>query len=882
MTSRKKKRTLKHKKDKWKRKAIEKIRSKKTVKQAACFDEEVKQRIEVIIDGEATRLTYDQALLERARTQWQFGDWTSLSKLGYDTIQHHPDGAKLALLVAASHFQIGQICKAKQYIAVAQERGVSKKVISQILAAGVYNSIGRASALAGYHSRALTHFESAVGVGMPESDARLVAQARCGYQLRQVGIELQSNGKFHFNPLLERASLSEQTNNSAQSKRLRDNSAARAEYLNKNGELLYQAGQFKLAAEYFRRGLDLTPKNAWICQNLAEAAARMDFKKGEQWECDQLGERLDETGQWDVVVRYYRRALKLDPAVVKQHQKEQVFAVEPARPEHIDNPIFIVGCGHSGTSLMLAILGNHPSIHPIPKESGLFLRPDIAVQDVMRGWDAECITQNKKRWVEKTPPHVFQMHRFLALRPKAQFVVMLRDGRDVVCSLKSRAGYDRFEDRLDRWVYDNLASLPYWEHPQVKVVKYEDLVQDPEATLRNVCQFLGEDYMSEMLEYHKVERHWYSDQIIKPDEIKTHSDHLNNRNWQINQPIFDGRGRWAKEMSEVEKDRFKHSLAQRYLEQFGYVTDTNWLRMDARPKMAVGISGLRVDRFTSNPLITLASSRTLGDNVNGPSVIRVPAWLPNPLGKYYMYFAHHSGTFIRLAYANELWGPWYIYEPGSLKLKDAAAFRDHIASPDVHVDDSAQQIRMYFHGVANDRQGQWTGVATSSNGLDFMASNRLLGQFYFRVWHWGGRWYAVAKNGNEGWGQLYRSDDPMMPFQSRGNFLKDMRHAAVWPKGHELWVFYSRVGDAPERILRCKVDMRSDWLMWMPTEPTEVLEPEYDYEGAPYEVKASQHGPATRVRQLRDPFYFEESGAGYLFYSASGEEVICGARIEGE
>lgn len=68
-------------------------------------------------------------------------------------------------------------------------------------------------------------------------------------------------------------------------------------------------------------------------------------------------------------------------------------------------------------------------------------------------------------------------------------------------------------------------------------------------------------------------------------------------------------------------------------------------------------------RFGSNPLITWASSPTVGDNINGPSVIRVPSWLPKPLGPYYVYFAHHSGTCIRLADADDLEGPWSIYAP---------------------------------------------------------------------------------------------------------------------------------------------------------------------------------------------------------------------------
>lgn len=101
--------------------------------------------------------------------------------------------------------------------------------------------------------------------------------------------------------------------------------------------------------------------------------------------------------------------------------------------------------------------------------------------------------------------------------------------------------------------------------------------------------------------------------------------------------------------------------------------------------LCISLGEVRVQRFATNPLITPASSPTLGENINGPSVIRVPSWLPNPLGRYYLYFAHHAGTFIRLAYADDVQGPWRIYEPGTLHLEDAPAFYDHIASPDVHV-----------------------------------------------------------------------------------------------------------------------------------------------------------------------------------------------------
>jgi hypothetical protein len=288
-------------------------------------------------------------------------------------------------------------------------------------------------------------------------------------------------------------------------------------------------------------------------------------------------------------------------------------------------------------------------------------------------------------------------------------------------------------------------------------------------------------------------------------------------------------------------------------------------------------TGIQVERFSTNPLITPVSSPTLGDNINGSSVIRVPKWLLNPLGKYYMYFAHHADTYIRLAYADDLQGPWKVYEPGTLHLNNAEAFLGHIASPDVHVDEASQQFRMYFHGVAKAKLGQWTGVAYSKDSINFSAKPDLLGKFYFRVWQWQDHWYAIAKNHNEGWGELYRASHPDGPFELRGNFLKNMRHVAVVVDGHTLQIFYSRVGDAPERILMATVDMRGDWLTWQPTEPVGVLRQSEENEGIQYPFKPSSHGSSVSTQELRDPFVMVNKDEFVLFYTGMGEIGICGA-----
>ena len=65
---------------------------------------------------------------------------------------------------------------------------------------------------------------------------------------------------------------------------------------------------------------------------------------------------------------------------------------------------------------------------------------------------------------------------------------------------------------------------------------------------------------------------------------------------------------------------------------------------------------MQIERLPGNPILapTPHVDARVGSNLNGPSLIRVPAWLANPLGRYYLYFAHYVGASIRLAYADQL------------------------------------------------------------------------------------------------------------------------------------------------------------------------------------------------------------------------------------
>lgn len=126
---------------------------------------------------------YDKYLFERARTQWQFGDWESLAQMDRQSLYHHPQRARLALLAAAGHQQRGNMETTREFTRLAKEWGASKKMISQVLIAGVYNTLGKASALCGQQQRALGHFQVSLRTAGDGGDVWLLMQARAGWNM---------------------------------------------------------------------------------------------------------------------------------------------------------------------------------------------------------------------------------------------------------------------------------------------------------------------------------------------------------------------------------------------------------------------------------------------------------------------------------------------------------------------------------------------------------------------------------------------------------------------------------------------------------------------------------------------------------------------------
>jgi hypothetical protein len=211
-----------------------------------------------------------------------------------------------------------------------------------------------------------------------------------------------------------------------------------------------------------------------------------------------------------------------------------------------ERPFFIVGCPRSGTTLLRLMLDAHPRL-AVPREShwvvglprsrfGRLSRPrtlDEALADQrVRRWDVDpnvlreetrgarpstypelvsavfsayAAAHGKARWGDKTPPYVTFLPQLDRWFPDAQFVHIIRDGRQVATSLIEHRWGPRTAVKGGFW-WRRMVTAGRRDGSRLTGDRYlelrlEDLVADPDGALRRVCAFLGEDYAAEMLDY---------------------------------------------------------------------------------------------------------------------------------------------------------------------------------------------------------------------------------------------------------------------------------------------------------------------------------------------------------------------------------------------
>jgi hypothetical protein len=199
-------------------------------------------------------------------------------------------------------------------------------------------------------------------------------------------------------------------------------------------------------------------------------------------------------------------------------------------------------CRHSGTTLTATVLGAHANALLIPIETGMFLTEEYKFEKIIQNYK----TKKFDMVIEKTPNHIYVIDKIKKLHPETKFIANIRDPRDIAASL-----YKRFHDWsmvMDRLTKDFESIINFQEH--LYVVKYENIVHNFEETFHKICKYLDIEFDEKMLNFHEYAPNWFG--VVNPEKTNgTNFDklHESNRAWQVKQPLFDGTGRWKKDLN---------------------------------------------------------------------------------------------------------------------------------------------------------------------------------------------------------------------------------------------------------------------------------------------------------------------------------------------
>jgi len=281
-------------------------------------------------------------------------------------------------------------------------------------------------------------------------------------------------------------------------------------------------------------------------------------------------------------------------------------------------PAFVVGHPYSGTTFLQLLMSSHPSFSSAPethfftymmkpiknwKNSKLnhkqldflferfTLKPQIKLDTDFKKYIknlagkegiAPAVMLNElmiyfakksgaksKRWIEKTPRHAGLIQEILILYPNAKFIYIIRDPRDVVSStlrfLDFKSEKNRWwhcAKRAEMWkieVENALKIISSVDKKYVMVIRYDDIVQDPEDSLKKIMEFLNEKYYDKSLEdFSKNYRN-----VTLPFEESY-------KNLASVGKIVDCRGIWKKRMSENDA-RIVETICYQLMVKYNYL-----------------------------------------------------------------------------------------------------------------------------------------------------------------------------------------------------------------------------------------------------------------------------------------------------------------------
>ena len=272
------------------------------------------------------------------------------------------------------------------------------------------------------------------------------------------------------------------------------------------------------------------------------------------------------------------------------------------QPEHLEpenaRPVFIVGAPRSGTSMLRLMLDRHPAIglcdethffyyvYTRRRHFGDLSDPanrnrlvdrylemkNIRVLDLDLEQLASSLREHgysyrrfflvllsryaqengKSRIGEKSPDHALHVETLCRWYPRCRIVHLARDPRAVVGSLQ-RMPWARSNVMANArwWRRNTTAALRLHDRENVLLVRYEELVSDPEAELRRICRHIDERYAEEMVEADRAEDHRPWTKRARRPVTRTRVD------------------RWREELTETDVSLVEH-VAGPLMEQLDY------------------------------------------------------------------------------------------------------------------------------------------------------------------------------------------------------------------------------------------------------------------------------------------------------------------------
>ncbi len=110
------------------------------------------------------------------------------------------------------------------------------------------------------------------------------------------------------------------------------------------------------------------------------------------------------------------------------------------------------------------------------------------------GQAAGCLSEKIRWWVEKTPYNEYYSEQIFTWWPQARCIYVVRDPRDNFASYGRKHADWSAETFAASWLRSTLAVQRGQERfgrERWAIYRYEDLVQEPEATLQQMREFLG-------------------------------------------------------------------------------------------------------------------------------------------------------------------------------------------------------------------------------------------------------------------------------------------------------------------------------------------------------------------------------------------------------